>query len=224
MPLVRRNIVRPDKRLIEKFYEIPVATISDAMDRFNTMDSGIKPLFGEVKICGPAVTVREMVGCNIMIHKAIEVAKEGDVIVVDGRGHKDTALGGWIICLNAKVRGVAGIVVDGAWRDTCDIRRAKYPVFARAVVPNGPHKGYPGDVNVQIQCGGVSVNPGDIIVGDDDGVVVVPQEKAKAVLERACEIMKKEEDVKKKVLEGGLTVDIYGFQEKLRQLGVKEEE
>jgi len=223
MPLVKRNIIRPDKELIKKFYGIPVATISDAMGRFNTMDSEIKPLVENVKICGPAITVREMVGCNIMIHKALEIAREGDVIVVDGRGHKDTALGGSIICLSAKVKGINGIVVDGAWRDIHEIRKVKYPVFARAIVPNGPHKGYPGDINVQIQCGGVSVNPGDIIVGDDDGVVVVPQEKAKDVLDLAYEIMKKEEDVKKKVLEGKLTIDIYGFREKLKQLGIREE-
>jgi len=224
MPLIKKNIVRPNKKLMEAFYKIPVALISDAMDRFNTMDSQIKPLFEGVKICGPAITVREMVGCNIMIHKAIEIAEEGDVIVVDGRGHKDTALGGWIICLNAKMKGIAGIVVDGAWRDVREIRKAKYPVFTRAIVPNGPHKGYPGDINIQIQCGGVPVNPGDIIVGDDDGVVVVPREEAEIVLDKACKLMKKEEEVKKKVLEGKLTIDIYGFQEKLKQLGVREEE
>lgn len=223
MPVVKRKIERPSSDLVKAFKKMPSALISNAMNGFGAMDSEIKPLFDGAKICGPAITVREMVGCNIMIHKAIKIAEKGDVIVVDGKGHKDTSLGGWIICLNAKAKGIEALVIDGAWRDVSDIRRARYPVFCRAIVPNGPHKGYPGDINLKIQCGGATVSPGDLIVGDDDGIVVVPPEQAEQVLERAEELSSQEEEVKKKIMQGEFTVDIYGFEDKLKQMGVKEE-
>jgi regulator of RNase E activity RraA len=210
------------KRSLRLFRVLPTAIVADAMNRFNVMDSGIKPLHPGVKICGPALTVREMVGCNIMLHKAIQIAEKGDVIVVDVGGYVNRAVGGYIVSLAAKVKGVEGIVVDGAWRDLEDIRRERpLPIFARAVTPAGPHKGYGGDINITIQCGGVSVSPGDIIIGDEDGVVVVPKDEAEEVLKRARELLAKEREIIEKVKLGISTVEIYGFDEKLRTLGVK---
>jgi len=222
MGIIYTEVSRPKREVIEAFRALPTAVIADAMNRFNVMDSGIKPLFPGAKICGPAITVREMVGCNIMLHKAIQIAEKGDVIVVDAGGYVNRAIGGYILSLAAAVKGVEGIVVDGAWRDLEAMRRERpLPVYARAVTPAGPHKGFGGDINVPIQCGGVPVSPGDIIVGDDDGVVVVPKDIAEEVLKKAKELMEKEKEVIEKVKRGISTVEIYGFDEKLKELGVK---
>ena len=169
--------------LIERFRKVGTAAISDAMEpQLSAMDGEIKSVIGRVKIAGPALTVRGYPGDELTLGKAIELANRGDVIVVDGRGVKQAALMGGIGFGYCWQKGVEGVVIDGATRDAEELKDYGFPVFARATVPTSAVSASMGQVNVPIQCGGVNVNPGDIIVGDTDGVVVVPRAEAEKIL------------------------------------------
>lgn len=223
-PVVIREITRPSTELIAAYKELPVANIADAMGKPSswTMDPAIRPAFDDIKVTGPAVTVKEHPTCNLMTHVAIGLAEAGDVIVVDTGGFTDVAVGGFLMARMMMSKGLSGVVVDGAWRDRSEIRVARFPVFARAWQPTGPHKDWPGSVNVPITCGGIVVNPGDILVGDDDGVIVVPRESAVEVLERAQEIHEREagviQETQREVIERPIP---QASEERLRKLGVE---
>ncbi len=219
--VVNTKIERPAPELLKQFKGLPTSIISDAMNRSNTMHAEIKCLNSNIKMIGTGVTVKGMVGCNIMSHKAIYVAEPGDVIVFDARGHKDTSVWGFLQTKACMLRGIAGVVIDGSVRDSREIRESGFPVFCRGVNPAGPHKGWGDSINVPIQCGGVPVDPGDIVVGDDDGVVVVPGSEAAEILERAHSAMRKEEHWFKQLEEGKTTLEILHLQEKIEELGVK---
>lgn len=219
--LVITKIERPSQEVIAGFRDLSASLVSDAMNRMNSMKAAIKPVSGNVHVCGPAVTVQCMVGNNIMTHKAIYVAQPGDIIVVDARGHMDTSVWGYIQTAASKVRQITAVVIDGSIRDIKEIRESGFPVFCRGAVPAGPHKGWGDNVNVTIQCGGVSVSPGDIIVGDDDGVVVVPRTIAMQVQKLAHERAKMESTWLTEVANGRSTLEILGLDKKIKDLGVK---
>jgi len=218
---IKNEVERPQKHIVDELKKIPVATISDALGRYYTMTSEIKPIFEGAKIAGPAITVREVAGGNLMTHKALEIANPGDVIVIDAGGYKDRAILGYIMASVAQKRGIEGVVIDGACRDVMFIREIKYPVFARGINPAGPHKGVPGEINFPIQCGGVNVNPGDIIVGDDDGVVVVPKERAEEAIEKSHDILKKESEWLELIKMGATTAKLLNVDEELKRFNVK---
>jgi 4-hydroxy-4-methyl-2-oxoglutarate aldolase len=214
-------ISRPDSGLVEALKSLPVANIADAIGKPCplTMDPAIRPAYLGIKLAGPAVTAMEAPDCNLMTHAAIDLMCEGDVLVVDVGGYTGSAVGGFLMSRKMISKRVEG--VDGAWRDHKEINDHSFSVFARAWTPSGPHKNLPGSVNVPITCGGVVVKPGDIIVGDDDGVVVIPLDLASAVLKKASEINQHESkiinDERKEVVEAPSP---YASEEKLRQLGV----
>jgi regulator of RNase E activity RraA len=181
---VRPEISRPERRVVDGLGRFETPAISDQLNRLYTMMPSIRNLTDEhLNILGPAVTVKSYPGDNLMVHKSLDIAKPGDVIVVDSHRSPLTAALGDLVSKKARHRGVAGFVVDGVIRDLPEIKRlGDFPVYARDVTPIGPmHRG-PGEINYPIACGGVVVNPGDIIVGDLNGVVVVPQEFADALL------------------------------------------
>jgi RraA family protein len=183
---VRPEIERPDGGTVVGLGRFETPAISDQLNRLSTMMPEIRNLTDErLTIAGPAVTVKSYPGDNLMVHKSLDVAQPGDVIVVDGHRSPLTAALGDLVSKKARHRGVAGFVVDGVIRDLPEIKRlGDFPVFARDVTPIGPmHRG-PGEINYPIACGGVVVNPGDIIVGDLNGVVVVPREFAGDLLRR----------------------------------------
>jgi regulator of RNase E activity RraA len=183
---VRQGIERPHEDTIAGLGRFETPAISDQLNRLNTMMPEIRNLTDEhLTIVGPAVTVKSYPGDNLMVHKSLDIAQPGDVIVVDGHRSPLTAALGDLVSKKARHRGVAGFVVDGVIRDLPEIKRlGDFPVFARDVTPIGPmHRG-PGEINYPIACGGVVVNPGDIIVGDLNGVVVVPREFADDLLRR----------------------------------------
>jgi RraA family protein len=178
------KINRPSKELIEKFRGLPVANIADEMNRLNCVDARIKPL-NEVPLLGTAFTVKARIGDNLLFHKALDLAQAGDIIVVDGRGDLANSLIGEIMMRQALKKGLAGIVVDGAVRDSDALRKMNIAIYAGGITPQGPYKDGPGEINVPVCCGGVTVNPGDILVGDGDGIVVISQKDAPVIAEKA---------------------------------------
>jgi RraA family protein len=180
------DFVRLDATLVKRFQDHAVPDISDALNRLYALESAIKcQTKTEHRLCGPVCTVRVFPGDNLMVHKALDVAKPDDVVVVDGGGIRAAnAVLGDTICTKARHRGIAGFVVDGLVRDMPDIDPLNYPVFARGATTIGPlHRG-PGEINYPISCGGVVINPGDVIVADASGIVVIPRENAEDTLQR----------------------------------------
>jgi len=185
------------------------------------MRAAIKALRPGVRCVGPAVTVQAMVGCNLMSHKAIYVAQAGDVIVFDAHAHVDTSVWGYLQTRACQIRRLAGVVIDGSVRDSDQVRESGFPVFCAGISPLGPHKGWGDSINVPIQCGGVRVAPGDIIVGDDDGVVVVPQESAATVVKIAHEYLEQEKNWFRELENGETTLSILDLDAKMKALGVR---
>ena len=177
--------------LLERFRGMAAANVADAMGRFNFMDPGILSRTG-LPLCGRAVTVRCRPGDNLMVHKALQIAEPGDVIVVNTCGNTTSAVFGELMCHTAAAKKLGGIVVDGAIRDVDGIRRLGLPAFSRSVSPGACDKDGPGEINLPIACGDTVVMPGDIIIGDKDGVAVVARDDAEAVLELLGELMSRE--------------------------------
>ena len=189
-----------DARIFELFMQVSTPNISDAMHRKGVMQ-GIKPVFEDIKLVGKAVTVQTFEGDWAKPVEATDVAKRGEVIVVYA-GSKDVAIWGELASWSCRQKGIAGVVIDGAVRDVAEIRRIRFPVFAKYVVPNaGEPKGF-GELNAEIQCGGQEVNSGDWIIGDDDGVVVVPKGHAYEIARRAKEGWKNEERIREEIKSG----------------------
>jgi RraA family protein len=191
---IRHQVRRPDPALVQAFREFQGPMISDLMNRLYTMRPAIQNLTDPAlaPLVGPACTVKVFPGDNLMVHAALDIAKPGDVLVVDASGSHMNAVLGDLVSNKAKHRGIAGIIVDGLVRDIDGIREARIPVFARGVTPVGPlHRG-PGEVNFPIQCGGIVVKPGDLIFADNNGVVVVPLEISEELLKRCQEKTAKE--------------------------------
>jgi len=204
-----------DEETFELFMQVSTPNISDAMHRKGVM-KGIKPLFENIKLVGRAVTVQTFDGDWAKPVEATDVAKEGDVIVVYA-GSKDVAPWGELASWSCKQKGIAGFVIDGAVRDVDEIRRIQFPVFATCIVPNaGEPKGF-GEINAEITCGGVEVKPGDWIIGDDNGVVVVPKERAYEIARRAKEVWKAEERIREEIKRGktlSQVLDLYLWEKK----------
>jgi regulator of RNase E activity RraA len=183
---VFRQIGRPPADVVAGLAALETTILSDAMHRFGGMDANIRPAAAEMRMAGPAITVRVAPGDNLMVYEAFAVARPGDVIVIESRGCTSVAQWGDLTSLAAQGLGLAGVVMDGSLRDLKGIGEVGFPVFARPwIVPNGALKDGPGEVNVPVAVGGVPVLPGDVIVGDSHGVVVVPRLDAAVVLEQA---------------------------------------
>ena len=210
---------RPDARLIAEFAKMVTPHLSDSMERLYAGGPRLRPMHRQGKLAGPAFTVKTAAGDNLLVHKALDAARAGDVIVVDAGGFLDNAIIGELMMTRAKQRGVAGIVIWGAIRDSAEIGGGTYPVFAAGVTHRGPYKNGPGEINVPIMMGGTPVNPGDIIVGDADGLVAVPQELALQVLASAKAILAKETASMKQILAG--TVDRGWVDKALKEKGYK---
>ena len=198
---IKRNFERPAKELVEAFRGIPVANIDDNMGRIAAVDASIFPLNPNAKILGTAFTVNAPAGDNLLFHKALDMAQPGDVIVLANKGSMSRSLCGEIMSNYAKSRGIAGIIIDGCVRDSAALREMDFPVYAKGVTPNGPYKNGPGEMNFPVSFAGIIINPGDIIVGDADGLLVVRPEDAEEIAKKA----KAWHDSEEKQLEGILT-------------------
>ena len=189
--------------LIERFRGLASSNLADAMGRFNFMDPAIQSR-SSLLLCGPAVTVNARPADNLMVHKALQVATPGDIVVVNTGGNTTSAVFGELMCHTASAAGLGGIVVDGAIRDVEGITRLGFPAFSRTVSPGSCDKDGPGEINVPISCGGTVVAPGDIVVGDADGVVVVPRGDAEVVLRLVAALMTRESNRIAETKGGGL--------------------
>jgi RraA family protein len=188
------NPDRIDAEIIEAFRKLPGSNVADCMGRMSGMHSEIKRVSKDgFKMAGSAVTVKVRPGDNLMLHKALDMAQEGDVIVVSNGGDRSHSLMGEIMVRHAEFRKLGGIVLDGPVRDIDTIRTLEIPIYATGTTPAGPYKEGPGEINVNITCGGVSLNPGDLVIGDDDGVVIVPRGDLDEVLRSSIDFMKKDQ-------------------------------
>ena len=182
--MIRMNFPRPAPELIQGFAEFETADVSDSMNRLYAMNGEIRNLSNDKDLLGPALTVKLYPGDNLMIHKTLDIAKPGDVVVVDCSGAMTNAVFGDLVANKARHRGIAGFIIDGLIRDLGGVQETGLPVYARGVTPFGPlHRG-PGEINTPISCGGVVVNPGDIIKADSTGIAVVPRDYGPEILER----------------------------------------
>lgn len=217
---IENDFLRPERRLTEALGELGTPALSDGLNKFNTMDYGIKPIFEGCKIAGPAVTLRLRPGDNLMLHKCLGMVKPGDVLVVDTCGCSTNSILGELIATAAFMTGLAGIVIDGGIRDILELRNKKFKIFTRFVTPSVGDKDGPGEINIPISCGGVPVHPGDIIVGDDNGVVVIPPAHAEQIIAGAKKKLEYEEKRMKDILNGIIVKP--EIDEQLRRRGVIE--
>lgn len=224
MHRIVKEINRLSPELTSEFSGIPTSILSDVTGNTGiTMDSGITPLSPDVPLAGSALTVNASPGDNLIIHKAITLAEPGDVLVIDGDGYVETAFIGDLMAETCKVQGIRGVVVDGAVRDKADIRSLEYPVYARGIHPEGPNKADPGSINVPVSCGGVSVNPGDLIVGDGDGIAVLPPDNLDSVLQDAEEKLAGEESTRQEIKDGKMSYYKSGYDDLFEDLDIYEE-
>jgi len=186
LPDFNRDIERVSPEIVRKARTFAAAILADVAGRRGTLNGRITAIDPSMKLAGPAFTVEVRPGDNLMIHAAMAIAKPGDVLVVDGKGDRTCALMGEIMINQCKEIGIAGVIMDAAARDTLELRNLGLPVFSVGSNPNGPTKLVPGRVNHPISCGGISIQPGDLIVGDADGIVVIEREKAESLLELAA--------------------------------------
>lgn len=194
---------RLDAALLDRFRGLATPNLADAMGRFNFMDAGIESRTG-LPMCGLAVTVNARPADNLMIHKALQVAAPGDIVVVNTCGNTTSAVFGELMCHTAVAAKLGGIVVDGAIRDIDGLTALGFPAFSRTVCAGGCDKDGPGEINVPISCGGTVVMPGDIVVGDRDGVAVVPRAHAEEVLSLVNALMQREKKRIAEIKAGGL--------------------
>jgi 4-hydroxy-4-methyl-2-oxoglutarate aldolase len=199
---IRRRIQRPAPSVLRAFRGAPTGFVTDAFNGRGCLDFRIKPLVPEMMLCGPAVTALCSPGDILAAMAILDFAKKGDVIVIAALGDTVEAKVGDLWLHQARKRGVAGIVCDGLVRDVKGLLAAGVPVFARGVAPNAGHKTGPGEINLGVSCGGVAIGPGDIVVGDRDGVVAVPLAQTGAVAAQLALVRRKEADAEKKLARG----------------------
>jgi 4-hydroxy-4-methyl-2-oxoglutarate aldolase len=218
--VVVRRVNRPDAEIMRALGEAGVATVHEAQDRSGLMRPSMRPIYASARVAGSAVTVLSHPGDNLMIHAAVETCREGDVLVVATTSESTDGMFGELLAVSCRAHGVVGLVIDAGVRDTAELTEMNFPVWARAISAQGTVKATAGSVNVPVVCAGAHVHPGDVIVGDADGVVVVPRANAADVLKVAQMRLAKESDTRERLRRGELGVDFYGLRAKLKELGV----
>ena len=214
---VLRNIERPSENLIKKLEQYDVSTVYEAQGKKGLLNYGLSPVSPESSICGPAVTVICPAGDNLMIHAAIEVCKPGDVLVITTIGESVSGMIGELIVTALIKKGVQGVVIDAGIRDASQIRKLGFPVWSKAIYSEGTTKVKGGWVNARAICEGVEINPGDLIMADDDGVVVIKKDEIEEVAELSNRRVIKEEGTKQKINDGQISLDFYGLRETLSE-------
>jgi 4-hydroxy-4-methyl-2-oxoglutarate aldolase len=216
-----RNIRRPDAGVVRALGEQGVATVHEAQGRTGLMRPYMRPIYSGAKAAGAAVTVSCQPGDNLMIHAAMEIVRKGDILVVTTTSESTDGMFGDLLGASCQAHGVVGLVIDAGIRDTMDLTAMQFPVWAKAISAQGTVKATAGSVNVPVVCAGAVVNPGDVIVADNDGVVVVTRDGAAEVAELGAKRIAKEEQSRQRLRGGELGLDFYRLRAKLKELGVE---
>jgi 4-hydroxy-4-methyl-2-oxoglutarate aldolase len=216
-----RTIQRADPEVVRVLGELGVATVHEALGRTGLMKPYIRPIYPAARAAGSAVTVSSHPGDNLMIHAALSVCGAGDILVVTTTSESTDGMFGELLGVSCQAHGVVGLIIDAGVRDTSELTAMDFPVWAKAVSAQGTVKSTAGSVNIPVVCAGAAVAPGDVVVADADGVVIVPRERAAAVARLGRERMVNEEKTRERLRAGELGFDFYGLREKLKQLGVE---